>query len=577
MKFKRLSKARFLKHLLRLSVLLTVVLLGVIYLQPAPLSTEANSGNGQWQSFDDDLKINLVIAQNNNHLTMTIGQLEFHDQIIDADPVLLRTISWQAVRINGTRCDGHVFHQFASLTDRGQIHSGNFTLPRLTLDFEDHQKYYCFNIRYQGRHIYQGSQRIAVIPPKIQQIRQTASRLWINLAARHYAAGTSYQWRYTKVADTKLRQNYFGNACNKELFQSIQREESRRPPYFQQSSAIKYKFTNNSPSIQIGLNQNDLGYRYCFEVISRAAGTSHADYASSHRITNLTTNYVPSPARVFFGGNQVPKQFGIEEAITILESQLTPLGQQILEQTKVRLFSEEPTNWFFGPSIDFSNRGLHVYGGWRQGIYINDNLFATDYYATLPEDDKILIIKDVIETLTHELMHVVDHELAIASTIPLKCQSNKEFLSVYQTTQAVFDSLYGRQRPYAPLLSNDEEIADYKFFWSTYEKCLDQQPAYGSVLRSLKKTFVLLPPDYPFQDSTRYAPINYAESLLINERGEQHFIGSPNWYKELYAEMPLRILELPADLEDHYGQIFTNRRQFAEIMYTKGRLWPWTP
>ena len=521
---------------------------------------------------------------------------------------LLRKITFAAVRTHFKNCSGHIFHRYADsgLVEVRRGHS-------LTLSADDHYRYYCFKIGYEGLYDYAGSFqnggssiRIDTIPGRIGRIGQSGGYLQVETEPASFRNAQHSDWSYVKVTDELLRReglnwsNYYlgsfesafdGDGCNGQLFESLADEPAGSPH-------IPQRLRPNQPlrgrlkrvyapfaGVSLALEGTDKGYRYCFKVSDRKSGVT--DYKLSHIVTSVTAAYKPLEIETILVDILPPRRFDLAEALKLLSAQLTPEGRRMLEQTKIQLINADTHE--LGSRIGDSGGGAYVNQRERLKVWqlvlsnfndhfakpgqilLSEELFPADY-TKMSDLHKSYVAKWVIHALSHELLHAVDDETGFREAYR-QCRDRAGLLlasQAFRMSSELFDAIYGQNGSFTNVpLATGEEISDYRQFWSIFENCLFEFPDSGPIYEALREAFIGL---------SDAGSLNHNQVLLemadVSARwGDKRHLGSYPWYIEVYAELPLLVPDLGPVLEEYYEQFFEDRQQFFEILTEDGRFW----
>ena len=145
-----------------------------------------------------------------------------------------------------------------------------------------------------------------------------------------------------------------------------------------------------------------------------------------------------------------------------------------------------------------------------------------------------------MDLLAHEFLHATDQR------------------AIYQTIEACQAWAHSRF-PHVPEKFVYREALDVvvKNCLTSYASSVPFSGQWGVIIRALGYASEV---DARFDDLGTY---NFPDSWRSSEKelGIQRY--SAAWYVELCAELPTYALELPYQLENHYGKYFKDRREFA--------------
>ncbi len=500
-------------------------------------------------------------------------------------------LKWQAVRVAGIKCNGHIFQQHASY---GQLHSGLFPSSyqrRMANNFidlkpEDHGHFYCFQIKENDRYIYHRSpEAVYMRPPAVSHIQQINNGISFYVDASyglgHNVSDDDPEYHMSaqiaRVSDQELRDYRRegvpadeSHGCNQELLDNLDINYTLYwSPLLPRALGLMH----------VPLSEDDIGSRICIGVVNEDL-PHMATYKLSHKITGLSNGYTPASPEV----TGALTQFDSEIMIDMLATHLTSEGRKLLAGVPdiALIPSEESPKWSAGVTrYDEENKivGIAVTFPQLAPNYDNLDLFWSE------DMQRLFHVSGAVKVLAHEFMHVVHletgfeepfsecHTLASASAKAELSKMNKEVMGIsgytgypvpsisYELTHALENKDYDWN--YVPL-NNDTGIRIYQAFWSRYDECLVAADNYGQIYIQLKKHALNFNQELYHQDITLYPTFN---ALGAAERW-RYPIGGLKWYAEIHAEVPFATFKLPPELENHYSQFFIDRQNFVQTLFT---------
>ena len=554
---------RGLWHSHRISIivigLMTVLTLGLLYifgfLSGGATDTDSPETVAKryiFYDFDLQLSIDLAVEQKEGRLWFDLHGIQYNNLSASWAPEEQNQMSqlldqtqlrWQAVRTPSRTCDGHTFEYYAALTT---VHSGDFPSPSMRslgginnfidLESEDHGYFYCLRVKGKNYYLYIPTDRpVYTLPPKLSRIQQKGD--YLSFSIDDVTAGYPLDWRiwYGWVSD-QILEDYQAdeasgidyNGCNRRLF-----EEMR----------FNFAAPYTRRVVEIPVRKQDIGRRLCIRITNQSVPHLLA-YSLSHKINNLT-DFIPEPTLF---EEDLPEQFGLEEAMQILKKQLTPAGLAAMEGVhfKVEVIDIQAA----GSTLKRSYLSVIVSGGAAIEVILDPINFPTNY-ADLSADHKLHAIQLAVNVLAHEYVHVLGWRNGFHSVYTHRCPLSVGFNF---SNELMYDTLSARK---------------YQVFWSRYSQCLTTHATLGLVYAQLNQHAI----NYrkAIQDNGAAFTTTYPFPVIEDNWG--FYPGSRFWYAELYAEAPLHGIKLPPALEDHYNQFFQDYYTFSRNLREGRDLW----